>query len=75
MQREDAQAIFVSASETNKAGSGGALFISHKRRIVSNRRACKGGNTKFIGLLLLYNFVIGNDIKTLETNFARIKPE
>jgi hypothetical protein len=55
--------------------AGGALFISHKRRIVGDRRACKGGNTKFIGLMLFNNFVIGNDTKTLETNLARIKPE
>ena len=57
--------------------AGGTLFISHKRRIVGNRRALQGGNTKFIGLLLFNNFVIGNDIKTfkLETNLARIKPE
>ena len=78
MQSEDAQAIFVGASDPTKLDpAGGALFISHKRRIVGNGRACKGGNTKFIGLLLFNNFVIGNDIKTfkLETNLARIKPE
>jgi hypothetical protein len=42
MQSEDAQAIFVGASVTNKAGS--VLWRSaHLAQIPSNRRACHGG--------------------------------